>query len=870
MATRIQIKVSQLRQVNFDLGAQQSAEGDCGYGGQRQTFANATIYYHSVMGSSAHEVHGGIRTKYLSLGGHDLNREWGERLFGFPLTDETNSADGMCRVSRFEWGAIYWTFGCTWVFGKIYQEYERMGAEAGRMGYPISEPVRLSGGVVSFFEHGLMYCGQKSNNQVIEIRYGFPQLGQPWLIPLGTLASRKVISFSFYHSLMNANIAGHLLEDIFNGRLFLKETAGNNQIPLRFEFSDMQQQPGVTPAMSQFQSAVRVADESAVRQSKLYDVVLKVKDRSHTIAAHALYFKDDWNTFRFIHATDVHVSRRLDTFRKFFRDRSMHDAERHFNNFNDNFRAFIRYANKLHKRHELDFVVITGDLVDYIFEDGGKHYYNNNFVFFSDMVLGKTGQPDLIPNEELRVPIFTALGNHDYRVRAYYPLFTMDIPVVSDKVMEQFSSMNLNKEEAKLLTEHHLKLADGKVSVDRAAEMTTPDRENRGGSLNYYFRHINRDSSYVINLGVHRIVMIDGKWDAEPIEGYRDAIEYLLGCKGEATDNFADSSPDSVGVSTAEVEMIGESLQGNGLVVVCMHAPIVNPKHSEYSWFLREYMRSDGHLPLKKQMGWYLFRRDSDAFMNPLVFSGRLRIDLTRDAYLGWSRDQTFYFHQGNGSELLDYGVMRGNQELFLKKVSGVQNNTKPVDLILSGHVHKNFEVRLLYNEQNGKFRFSHEFFTENPAVYYHSYDMDTGDALVHNLMLSEVNEFFSEKSMLIHIQVTDQAAIGELPVQNQSGVWSLRTRPYPLTLNSQNDHAKRQWWWNSVRPLLIQTAALGPSEYLRAAEHQPDFRGCRLVSVSQGVIENIRYVGHQAIQDYQPDPAGPFNDQVERPIPMG
>lgn len=856
MATQIEIKVQQLKKQHFDLGVQQTGEIDCGYGGRMQTFSNTTIYYHPVMGSEAREVHGGIRTKYLALGGHDSSPSWGQRLFGFPLTDEINSDDSMCRVSRFEWGAIYWTFGCTWVYGEIYKKYLSHGGEKGRLGYPISEPTKVSDGVAVFFEHGLMYQGKRSFNAVIEINYSFPQLGHPWLMPSSEFNNKEVISFVFNTSQMNANIAGHLVEELFNGRIFLKQTGNNyNEMPLKFDFTDMKQLPGPSPSISKFSSCVRIQAPASIKQSRLYDIILKFPDRSHTIAPHSLYFKDDWDGFKFIHATDIHVSRRLDGFRKFFSDRSMHDAIRNFNNFNDNFREFIRYANKLHTQGLIDFIVLTGDLVDYVFEDGGKHYYNNNFVYFENIIRGLTGKPDKVQNDELLVPLFTSLGNHDYRIRPYYPIFTVDIPLSSDRTMEQFGPMNITKDEAKYLTEHHLGIK-GKISSDTAISMINPDKENSGGNLNHYFRSINRDASYEVKLGNHSLIMIDGKWDAGAFEDKWDALWHHLGWKGEAEDNFTEGSPDSVGFNGTELTMISRALQKDGLAIICMHAPVINPKHSEYSWFLREYLRSASPQPFKKEMLWYLYRRDPDAFTyraSDDLESDEITIDLTIDKHTGWSRQHTFYFHEGNGGDLLDYAVMRGSQEYFLKLITGVQHSPRPADLILSGHGHKNFECRVLWNATAGKFQFSHEFFTENPSVYYHSYDMNTGDRTSFTMGKSQRAKFIEDNELRIHIQVTDQAAGNDKPEKNSSGVWSLKTKPYPSTLESQQDNAHCKWWWSNVKPLLVQTAALGPSDYLRSPEHQPDFRGCRHITVNDGVIEKIKHVKHEDMENYQP-----------------
>ncbi len=243
MATKIAQKVQLLRNRNFDLGNQLTNESACGYGGTKQQFTNADIYYHPVMGAEAHEVHGGIRTLYLSMGGHDVNLQTGSRSFGFPMSDEINSADGRCRVSQFEWGAIYWTLGGVSCYGKIYEQYKKAGAETGLFGYPVSHPLRISDGYVSFFEHGCMYCGNRSQQQVIEMHYDFPLLGKPWIVKQTEISEAPVISFHFFRAFINENIAGHLLAEIFNNRLFLKPTAGKLTVPLLFDPSLVKANP---------------------------------------------------------------------------------------------------------------------------------------------------------------------------------------------------------------------------------------------------------------------------------------------------------------------------------------------------------------------------------------------------------------------------------------------------------------------------------------------------------------------------------------------------------------------------------------------------------------------------------------------------
>ncbi len=231
-------------------------------------------------------------------------------------------------------------------------------------------------------------------------------------------------------------------------------------------------------------------------------------------------------------------------------------------------------------------------------------------------------------------------------------------------------------------------------------------------------------------------------------------------------------------------------------------------------------------------------------------------IKLDKAVHKDWSRGHTYYFYEGKGGDLLDYAVMRGYQEEFLKLCTGVKNSPRPVDIILSGHVHKNWECRISWDETDKKFLVSHDFYTENPATYYHSYDTDMQPTESLPTFQNTINKtvlenFRNTRLRRIHVEVTDTARMNEVPVQGSSGVWSIKTKPYPQTLNGEQNRERKKWWWLNVRPLVIQTAALGPSEFLRAPERQPDFRGGRHISVEADIISKIQYVTLEKMNAY-------------------
>ncbi len=163
----------------------------------------------------------------------------------------------------------------------------------------------------------------------------------------------------------------------------------------------------------------------------LYDLILKKGEQELGSVFHALCLRPGNRGLRFAHLTDLHIALRNDLYDDNLSETITYSAsqggsgaasESHFNNFNDNLRLFIRYANELADRGELDFVLIPGDLVDFL--SHGFHeredYGDNNLQVFRNLILGagnEVHRPQ--PNPGLKVPVFTSTGNHDWRFFPY-------------------------------------------------------------------------------------------------------------------------------------------------------------------------------------------------------------------------------------------------------------------------------------------------------------------------------------------------------------------------------------------------------------------------------------------------------------------
>lgn len=155
----------------------------------------------------------------------------------------------------------------------------------------------------------------------------------------------------------------------------------------------------------------------------LYDLVLRRGAEELFTVFHALALRPAEGMLRFIHATDLHVALRNDTYDVALKI-GAEDGSASFVNFNNNLRRFIQHANDLADQGNLDFVLLLGDLVDFI-----KHNYSdrddygeNNWRLLCDILTGTEAKGGQAPeNSGIKVPVFTSPGNHDWRFFPYPP-----------------------------------------------------------------------------------------------------------------------------------------------------------------------------------------------------------------------------------------------------------------------------------------------------------------------------------------------------------------------------------------------------------------------------------------------------------------
>lgn len=115
-------------------------------GGTAQRYQNGRISYTS--GTGARETVGPVAARYVAVGA-----EAGR--LGFPVTAPIALAGGGS-ATRFQNGRISWSAvtGAWETVGPIAREYERLGAEAGALGHPVAGDAATAGGRAARFQRG--------------------------------------------------------------------------------------------------------------------------------------------------------------------------------------------------------------------------------------------------------------------------------------------------------------------------------------------------------------------------------------------------------------------------------------------------------------------------------------------------------------------------------------------------------------------------------------------------------------------------------------------------------------------------------------------------------------------------------------------
>jgi hypothetical protein len=389
----------------------------------------------------------------------------------------------------------------------------------------------------------------------------------------------------------------------------------------------------------------------------------------------------DWETYVFGFITDTHVADVWDRIQKDFSRLASTDAKiektnlfccsrafsrrafsESFINPNRNLVHFIRTANTLALRKELDFIILAGDLVDYKFkknlEETISDFPDTNFKLLENILTGKYAH-----GVELKVPLFTTTGNHDYRLYPYK---------ISHYGLERCGLHSVQKD-------YLLQIIDGspKKSFSLKDLRSLAGKKGKNHSLNFYFLHFNPSSDFSFKIRRTKFIFVDTGRDAFLNLAHIHVRRYANLIKSV---RFSWDFPDSEGLSDRQTQFIDKEVSGDDQknIIFIFHSGIFNT-HFHHGSLKEDFNSTINNLHMMAVSSEYKFPLQLSDYMES---SGNMRDNIRFEKALKSSR--------------LNYGGLFQNQLPIVKMACQSQFHF----LGLSGHHHRNFEVKIDKNKK--------------------------------------------------------------------------------------------------------------------------------------------------------------------------
>jgi len=407
----------------------------------------------------------------------------------------------------------------------------------------------------------------------------------------------------------------------------------------------------------------------------MFDLWQEMPNKEIRVSYHSIVVsKNKWSDFKFFHATDLHLAERNDRIyeivkkwnvlvRKsdlgellakgakavsFFQrllikkpkdkipSKSIEPLRKRFVNPNNNFRKFIKLVNKKVNKNDLDFVVLTGDLIDFAVlskiptEKRKKlnfNYKDSNWRIFKEILLNfpQEKRRGMVSGEEILCPIFTIPGNHDYRP-FHYDLRWGNL----------YRKIGLLQNEVIALNEELMANPISSITKSFSA-------------LKAYLIEINSSLDYDIKFGNNNFIFLNTGSDS-----FKKLMDFLSG------------HPSVTGITEKHIKylenIINCRLEPENNTFLMLHGPPINPKKKISA--LKRYAMSK---PIKELI------TKIDEFKESLIQKSGKKLSLARI-------DNKFD---------VQYGAISTNWEKLLKFCLDF------CVLTLSGHTHELKEFRL-------------------------------------------------------------------------------------------------------------------------------------------------------------------------------
>jgi predicted MPP superfamily phosphohydrolase len=286
---------------------------------------------------------------------------------------------------------------------------------------------------------------------------------------------------------------------------------------------------------------------------------------------HACVISDQtWEDCTIIHGTDLHIAKRNDeilaVILKKLNQKPSDGLEKRFVNPNNNLRLFIKSMNEWKKDRHVDLIIFTGDIVDFcIRSDGGDSIEtfdlpNTNWNIFYNIILNYplTYREDIEPvniftGEELMIPLYTVVGNHDYHPYHY------DI-----RLAGLHKGFNIKPKEAMSYKD--------KVQANPLTSLYSNRKTLMG-----YNQNINPYQNFHIKLGDHLLMFLDSGTDS--LKAMRDLISGSPSVYGFTED-----------IMGYIKNVVTNKTSQRGIRIAFCHSPIINPQPLS---MMKKKLRSD-------------------------------------------------------------------------------------------------------------------------------------------------------------------------------------------------------------------------------------------------------------------------------------
>jgi len=321
----------------------------------------------------------------------------------------------------------------------------------------------------------------------------------------------------------------------------------------------------------------------------MFDILQQNPNKGERINYHSIVIsKNDWTNFKFLHATDLHLAERNDRiyeivkkwqklvrksdvseiiaqsvkalsfFQRMLMKKPEEKAEtmkplrKRYINPNNNFKNFIKHANNSVSHNDLDFVVLTGDIIDFSILSKIKKekrrtldfdYEFSNWRIFKEILLNHPQKlrRGMVSGAELLCPIFTIPGNHDFRPY-HYDLRWGNL----------YKKIGLNSNEAIAL--------NNELMANPISSITKSFR-----ALKAYLIEINSSLDFSFKLGSNIFVFLNSGSDS-----FKNIIDFISG------------HPSVTGVTNKQIRflenIINKTIKLGNNTFLMVHGPPINPK----------------------------------------------------------------------------------------------------------------------------------------------------------------------------------------------------------------------------------------------------------------------------------------------------